>query len=139
VAEFTQTIDIDQLAICLPQRLHLAAERHIAEAPDRIALIEDGRSWTYRELGRNVGDIADRLAALGIKAGDRMIIVSENCIALAGCSWPQAGSTPGRSSRIRASPHARSIRSASTGSRPLRRRSPLHRRALQAAVRNHPS
>jgi long-chain acyl-CoA synthetase len=84
VAEFTQTIDIDQLAVSLPRRLHLAAERHIAEAPDRIALIEDGRSWTYRELGRNVGDIADRLTALGIRAGDRMIIVSENCIALAG-------------------------------------------------------
>ena len=84
MAEFTQTIDIDQLAISLPRRLHLAAERHIAEAPDRIALIEDGRSWTYRELGRNVGDIANRLAALGIRAGDRVIVVSENCIALAG-------------------------------------------------------
>jgi len=79
-----ETIDIDQLAVSLPRRLHLVAEQHMTEAPERTALIEDGRSWTYGELGRHVRGIADHLAALGIRAGDRMVIVSENCIALAG-------------------------------------------------------
>jgi len=83
MAESSDTIDVDQLAASLPRRLHLVADRHIAEAPDRIALIEDDRSWTYGELGRNVCGIAEDLTALGIRAGDRMIIVSENCIALA--------------------------------------------------------
>jgi acyl-CoA synthetase (AMP-forming)/AMP-acid ligase II len=84
VAESPEAIDIDQLAAALPRRLHLGAEPHIAEAPKRTALVEDGRSWTYGELGRNVAAIADHLTALGVRAGDRMIIVSENCIALAG-------------------------------------------------------
>ena len=83
MAESSDTIDVDRLAASLPPRLHLVAERHIADAPERIALIEDGRCWTYGELGRNIAEIAEALAELGIRAGDRMIIVSENCIALA--------------------------------------------------------
>ncbi|HLG81850.1 MAG TPA: AMP-binding protein [Bradyrhizobium sp.] len=82
--ESSEAIDVGQLAAALPRRLHLVAERYIAEAPERVALIEDSHSWTYGELGRNVEEIADRLTALGIRAGDRMIIISENCIALAG-------------------------------------------------------
>ncbi len=84
VAESPVAIDVEQLAATLPRRLHLVAEPYIAEAPERIALTEDGGSWSYAELGRNMADIADHLAALGIRAGDRMVIVSENCIALAG-------------------------------------------------------
>jgi acyl-CoA synthetase (AMP-forming)/AMP-acid ligase II len=83
MAESSEAMDVDQLAATLPRRLHLVADRHIAEAPDRIALIEDDRSWTYGELGRNVRNIAEDLTALGVRAGDRMIVVSENCIALA--------------------------------------------------------
>ena len=50
---------------------------------DHVALVEDGASWTYRELDRHVAEVAADLASLGIRTGDRMIIVSENCIALA--------------------------------------------------------
>jgi acyl-CoA synthetase (AMP-forming)/AMP-acid ligase II len=84
VADSSQTIDVDELGATLPRRLHLAAERYIAETPERIALTEDSHSWTYGELGRYIGEIANHLTTLGIRAGDRMIIVSENCIALAG-------------------------------------------------------
>ena len=41
------------------------------------------RLLDYRELDRAVTEIAADLGSLGIRAGDRMIIVSENCIALA--------------------------------------------------------
>ena len=68
----------------LPSRLHEVFERPAAATPDNIALIEDGGSWTYRELDRSVTEIASVLTSLGIRAGDRMMIVSENCIALAG-------------------------------------------------------
>src|SRR5207253_3160675 len=57
--------------------------RQVAKAPDRIALVEDGVSWSYRDLERRVSEIATVLSSLGIRAGDRMILVSENCIALA--------------------------------------------------------
>jgi long-chain acyl-CoA synthetase len=67
----------------LPRRLHEVIDRHVAETPDRLALIEDGGALSYRDLDRAVRATADALAALGIRAGDRMMIVSENCIALA--------------------------------------------------------
>ena len=56
----------------------------LPEAPDQIALIEDGVAWSYRDLDRHVTEIATVLSSLGVRAGDRMMIVSENCIALAG-------------------------------------------------------
>jgi long-chain acyl-CoA synthetase len=68
----------------LPPRLHLVIDRHAAETPDRVALVEDGYAWTYAQLHRSVGEIADGLTALGIRPGDRLMLVSENSIALAG-------------------------------------------------------
>jgi long-chain acyl-CoA synthetase len=78
-----QTNDTSEIAASLPRRLHQVIERHVEQSPDQVALIEDGGSWTYRELDRYIGDIADELSALGIRPGDRMLIVSENSIALA--------------------------------------------------------
>jgi len=52
--------------------------------PDQPALAEDAATCSYRELQRALGQIAAALQALGIRPGDRMMIVSENCIALAG-------------------------------------------------------
>src|SRR6266851_3228621 len=67
----------------LPSRMHHVADGHVAESPDHVALIEDGSSWSYRKLDRSVKEIAAVLASLGVRPGDRVIIVSENCIALA--------------------------------------------------------
>jgi long-chain acyl-CoA synthetase len=83
VADWSQAIDIDEIAAGLPRRIHEVTARWVAETPDHAALVEDGASWTYRELDRHVAEVAADLASLGIRAGDRMIIVSENCIALA--------------------------------------------------------
>ena len=83
MADWSQAIDIDEIAAGLPRRIHEVAARWVAETPDHVALVEDGASWTYRELDRHVAEVAAVLASLGIRAGDRMIIVSENCIALA--------------------------------------------------------
>src|SRR5437763_9306987 len=40
-------------------------------------------SWTYRELDRSITDVANAVKLFGVRPGDRMIIVSENRIALA--------------------------------------------------------
>jgi long-chain acyl-CoA synthetase len=80
----SQTIDIGTIAASLPRRLHEVADPHIAGSPDRVAIIDDSVRWTYRELDQHVRAIAQELTALGIRAGDRMMIVSENAIALAG-------------------------------------------------------
>src|SRR6266446_3956605 len=52
--------------------------------PHQPALVEDAEAWSYRELHQAVGQIAAALQSLGIRPGDRIMIVSENSIALAG-------------------------------------------------------
>jgi acyl-CoA synthetase (AMP-forming)/AMP-acid ligase II len=83
VAEVSQAIGIEEIAASLPRRLHAIVDRYVAETPDHVALVEDGWAWSYRELDGHVRDVARDLSALGVRAGDRVMIVSENCIALA--------------------------------------------------------
>jgi long-chain acyl-CoA synthetase len=83
VAEVSETIEVDELAASLPRRLHAVTDRFVKETPDHIALVEDGDSWSYRELDNHVREVARQLASLGVRAGDRIMIVSENCIGLA--------------------------------------------------------
>lgn len=67
----------------LPSRIHEVMDRHVEATPDHIALIDDRTRLTYRELDRTVGRVAEALQALGIRGGDRIMIVSENSIPLA--------------------------------------------------------
>jgi acyl-CoA synthetase (AMP-forming)/AMP-acid ligase II len=83
VAKLSEAIGLDEIAAGLPDRIHQVIDSPVAESPDRIALVEDGACWSYRELDRSVTEISSVLTSLGVRAGDRMIIVSENCIALA--------------------------------------------------------
>jgi long-chain acyl-CoA synthetase len=78
-----QEIDIDQIAASLPRRIHEAYRSALTKAPDSVALIDDGGPWSYRELHIRVQDAADQLTSLGVRAGDRVMIVSENCSGLA--------------------------------------------------------
>jgi acyl-CoA synthetase (AMP-forming)/AMP-acid ligase II len=67
----------------LPNRIHQVFDPYVAATPDNIALVEDGETLTYRQFDRAVAGTADALRELGIRAGDRVLIVSENCISLA--------------------------------------------------------
>jgi long-chain acyl-CoA synthetase len=75
--------DAAAIVRALPKRIHQVMDPYVASTPDRLALIDDNATLTYRELDRAVGDMADALRGLGIRAGDRMLIVSENSIPLA--------------------------------------------------------
>jgi long-chain acyl-CoA synthetase len=79
VAELSETIDLDKIVAGLPNRIHQVADSYVAKFPDRVALLEDGASRTYREFDRS----KSVLGSLGGGAGDPMIIVSETCTALA--------------------------------------------------------
>src|ERR1044072_2452544 len=83
VSKAATAMDIGEVAAGLPRRVHLGIDRHVAESPERVALVEDGAAWSYGELDRAVTDVATDLTSLGVRAGDRIMIVSENCIALA--------------------------------------------------------
>ncbi|WP_051379392.1 class I adenylate-forming enzyme family protein [Bradyrhizobium murdochi] len=83
MAGLSGAIDIDEIAAGLPHRIHEVTTGHLVNVPDRIALIEDDAAWSYRDLDQRVAEIAAVLTSLGVRAGDRMVIISENCIALA--------------------------------------------------------
>src|SRR5216684_3427525 len=84
LAKPAEAIDIAEILARVPQRIHEVMEQFAESTPGHPALIEDRVTWSYRELQRAVGQIAVALHSLGIRPGDRMMIVSENCIALAG-------------------------------------------------------
>jgi long-chain acyl-CoA synthetase len=67
----------------LPNRIHQVFDRHVAATPDSFALVEDGETLTYRQFDRAVTGTTEALQEFGIRAGDRVLIVSENCISLA--------------------------------------------------------
>jgi long-chain acyl-CoA synthetase len=84
LAATVEAIDLAQILFDLPARIHEVIDRSVVLSPDHPALIEDGAVWTYRQLDRSVREIATALQSLEVRPGDRMMIVSENCIALAG-------------------------------------------------------
>ena len=47
--------------------------------PDHKAIVDPNGSWSYRELGAVISQTADWLRASGVRAGDRVMIVGENC------------------------------------------------------------
>jgi acyl-CoA synthetase (AMP-forming)/AMP-acid ligase II len=67
----------------LPNRIHEIFDRYVAATPDAIAVFGNDEKLTYRQFDRAVSGTADALRELGIRPGDRVLIVSENCIALA--------------------------------------------------------
>jgi long-chain acyl-CoA synthetase len=67
----------------LPHRIHEVMDPYVTATPDRTALIDDNATLTYREFDRAVGSAVEALRALGIRAGDRVMLISENSIPLA--------------------------------------------------------
>jgi acyl-CoA synthetase (AMP-forming)/AMP-acid ligase II len=56
-----------------------ALEDAVATGGDREALVDDGTSWTWRQLGRAVDDATKAFLAAGIEIGDRVAIWAPNC------------------------------------------------------------
>jgi long-chain acyl-CoA synthetase len=66
----------------LPLRIDWVVNSWAERAPDRPALVDGSGSWTYRELACAVDESRKRLADRGIRSGDRVMIIAENCRAL---------------------------------------------------------
>jgi acyl-CoA synthetase (AMP-forming)/AMP-acid ligase II len=47
--------------------------------PERPAVSDDRRCWTYRELAERIGRLAGGLRAKGLQPGDRVLLSLENC------------------------------------------------------------
>jgi len=69
------------LASALPTRISAIVRARAANAPHSPALHQHGRSWSYGDLARAIDAHAALLRQLGVRAGDRVMVVGENCVA----------------------------------------------------------
>src|SRR5438132_7046061 len=87
---------LSEILTSLPTRISDVVKPWAERSPDRPALVEDTRSWTYGQLASVVTETQAWLRDSGVRPGDRVMIVCENCrafvavlLALAGLdAWP---------------------------------------------------
>src|SRR6202162_2702193 len=74
---------IPQLLASLPTRISDVVRIWAERSPDRLALVESSGSWTYRQLAAAVEETRSWLETLGVRPGDRVMLICENCRAFA--------------------------------------------------------
>jgi acyl-CoA synthetase (AMP-forming)/AMP-acid ligase II len=79
--EAVQAVDAAALLASLPTRIAGIPARGAARDPQHVALIDDTRRLTYAQLAAATGAAAALLGELGVRGGDRVMIVAENCVA----------------------------------------------------------
>jgi long-chain acyl-CoA synthetase len=87
---------IPEILQALPKRISDVITPWVERTPDRPALVEPSGSWTYGQLASASASARAWLAESGVRPGDRVMIVCENCrpfvgvlLALAGLdAWP---------------------------------------------------
>ena len=67
----------------LPDRISDVIKPFAHHSPDHPALVQGDVTWTYAELAAVVADMVVILKVYDIRPGDRVMIISENCLALA--------------------------------------------------------
>jgi long-chain acyl-CoA synthetase len=80
----------------LPERISDVIMPWSESSPEQPALVESSGTWTYRQLSTAVSDARRWLVDSGVRPGDRVMLVCENCraavatlLALAGLdAWP---------------------------------------------------
>jgi long-chain acyl-CoA synthetase len=80
----------------LPENIRDVINPWVEQSPDRLALVEASGSWTYRQLDMVIAETRAWLGDSGVRAGDRVLLVCENCrafvaifLALTGMdAWP---------------------------------------------------
>src|SRR5689334_17084792 len=66
----------------LPDRISDVIKPFVRHNPDHPALVQGNVTWTYAELAAVVADTTPILKLYDIRPGDRVMIVSENSLAL---------------------------------------------------------
>jgi long-subunit acyl-CoA synthetase (AMP-forming) len=80
VAELSKAINLGEIAVGSPRSIHDVTARQVTEARDRIALVENGASRSYRDLELRVREIATVLSSLGIRTGDFDVLRSDHVV-----------------------------------------------------------
>jgi long-chain acyl-CoA synthetase len=87
---------VPQILSCLPPRVGDVVRGWAERSPDHPALVEASGAWSYGQLASVVIETQSWLAGCGVRPGDRVMLVCENCrafvaifLALAGLdAWP---------------------------------------------------
>ncbi len=74
--------EVDKILAELPDRISDVINPFARHSPDHPALVQGDVTWTYAELAAVVADMALILQLYDIRPGDRVMIVSENSLAL---------------------------------------------------------
>src|SRR5580692_5565495 len=72
-------IQAPELLKSLPESIGEVIKRWAERSADRLALVENGGSWTYRQLDAVVTATVAWLRDSGVRPGDRVMLVCENC------------------------------------------------------------
>jgi acyl-CoA synthetase (AMP-forming)/AMP-acid ligase II len=75
----TTAYNVAELLTNLPERTCDVITTWSERSPDRPALVEASGAWTYRQLASVVSDTRRWLFDVGVRPGDRVMIVCENC------------------------------------------------------------
>jgi long-chain acyl-CoA synthetase len=75
--------EADKILAELPDRISDAIKPFALQNPDHPALVQGGVTWSYADLDAIAASTAITLADYGVRPGDRVMIVSENSLALA--------------------------------------------------------
>src|SRR5437879_9498093 len=70
---------VSDVLTTLPGRISDVVEPWAEGSPDHPALVETAGTWTYRQLASVIADTQVWLQGLGVRPGDRIMIVCDNC------------------------------------------------------------
>lgn len=82
---------IPEISSGLPVRISDVVQRWSKSSPDQLALVEASGSWSYRQLEAVIAQTQVWLAGAGVRPGDRVMIVGENCRAFVAVLLAAAG------------------------------------------------
>jgi acyl-CoA synthetase (AMP-forming)/AMP-acid ligase II len=74
--------EADEILAELPDRISDIIKPFARQSPEHPALVQGDVSWTYAQLAAVVADTAGILNSYDVRPGDRVMIVSENSLAL---------------------------------------------------------
>jgi long-chain acyl-CoA synthetase len=80
-----------EILATLPAHINDAIKPWVAKTPKHPALVESSGSWTYAEFAAVIGETQEWLSQSGIRPGDRVMVVGENCRAFAAVLFAIAG------------------------------------------------
>lgn len=71
--------NLTELLSNLPKRISGVIAPWSESSPDRLALVEASGTWTYGQLASAISAAQVWLTASGVRSGDRVMVVCENC------------------------------------------------------------